>query len=149
MRITLVTGKGDHTIRWTPVVEREDDEDITTYNDPVITCHAAPESYCKWQCTGDCESWYQCDGECEGYDHPPLLDLHDVNGHPLKAVPCNAVEYITAWTDGIEECGPSFPDHHDGPVTVWWDGDSYEWEYADGLAPDPAQLTLAPDGDAS
>jgi hypothetical protein len=75
-----------------------------------LVCDAPEGADCRLVCKEGCESW------------PCGHDLED-NGC------CNAVEWIDQydlaechWTNGSEVV-------RDGPVHVWWDGDSWLWHY--------------------
>lgn len=102
-----------HTINW-----RIEQEFITGR----LVCTEPPESDCRMVCPEGCESW-----PCE----------HEL----VDGGACNPIEFIEN-SDGPVFCygGPEAP-LRDGEVVFTWNGDYYEWDYADVIEPkDPREI---------
>lgn len=106
-----------HTVKWT----------IEGGSFPAwgaVTCDAPEGSRCRMECVEGC--WHECEHEKEDVGYCTAADWIDANGVPEH------------YSGPVHPCS-------DGPVDVWWDGDTWLWRYPEE---DPVQVAAAVAGSA-
>lgn len=96
-----------HRIAWTI--------DLAEEPRATFTCDALPGAECRTWCAVGCDEW------CPG---PEQHEQKDTGR-------CYVIEYLqNSGTAGEQYAGEETP-LRDGPIVTSWEGDGYEWTYAD------------------
>lgn len=86
-----------------------------------LACTAPEGATCRLSCEKGCETW-------------PCAETLDVEFEcPISdAGACNAAVWINETGPQEAHGGDACETLRDGPVDVWWDGDSWRWAYRRG-----------------